>query len=280
MPVVEIFMRRGRPPEVIADITAAVHEALVEAYEVHGDDRFQIVSQHEPHELVFDPHFAGGPRTDDFLLVRVTAGKPRSVETKRKLYVLMVRNLATCAAIEPADVFIIVDNVEMTDLSVSGGRPFDVVLKGIAAEQDVSSETQPELRESHQWHRKGLQVRNEVMGHEFVAKALAGAVGTESQALQEYVTEQVWGAIWTRADLDRRSRSLVTLGVLIATRAYEELVGHVRAALRNGLTTKEIREVVFHTAGYCGSPAALSAMRVVQRVLDENSIVSTLVDTA
>lgn len=114
----------------------------------------------------------------------------------------------------------------------------------------------------------GLDVRREVMGEQYVARALTGAENTDSAALQDFVTDTVWGGVWTRPGLDRRSRSLLNLGILIALRAHEELAGHVRGALRNGLTRTEITETVIHTAGYCGAPAALAAMRVVQKVLD------------
>ena len=80
--------------------------------------------------------------------------------------------------------------------------------------------------------------------------------------------EHVFGALWTRPGLDRRSRSLVTLGALIALRAENELRGHVRGALRNGLTRAEIVEAVIHAGAYCGAPAGLAAMRVVQEVLE------------
>ncbi|MDI9896436.1 carboxymuconolactone decarboxylase family protein [Rhodococcus sp. IEGM 1381] len=114
----------------------------------------------------------------------------------------------------------------------------------------------------------GLQVRQDVMGEEFVERAFANAEHTDSAALQDFVTDTVWGGVWTRPGLDHRSRSLLNLGILIALRAHEELAGHVRGALRNGLTRTEITETVIHTAGYCGAPAALAAMRVVQKVLD------------
>lgn len=114
----------------------------------------------------------------------------------------------------------------------------------------------------------GLEVRRNVMGHEYVEKAFASAADTDSAALQDFVTDTVWGGVWTRPGLDSRSRSLLNLGILIALRAHEELAGHVRGALRNGLTRTEITETVVHTAGYCGAPAALAAMRVVQKVLD------------
>lgn len=120
----------------------------------------------------------------------------------------------------------------------------------------------------------GLSVRREVMGDEFVDRALARTDGTESEPLQRFVTEHVWDAVWNRPGLDRRSRSLLNLGILTALRAHEELAGHVRGALTNGLTREEIVEAVIHAAGYCGAPAALSAMRVVQKVLDESGVAS------
>ncbi|MEZ5212683.1 carboxymuconolactone decarboxylase family protein [Gordonia sp. PP30] len=115
----------------------------------------------------------------------------------------------------------------------------------------------------------GFAVRRAVMGDDFVDRALNRTAGTESEELQRLVTEHVWGAIWTRPGLDRRSRSLLNLGILTALRAHEELGGHVRGALANGLTRTEIVESIVHTAGYCGAPAALSAMKVVQAVFDE-----------
>ncbi len=121
--------------------------------------------------------------------------------------------------------------------------------------------------ESAMWEA-GLSVRREVMGDSFVDQSLARTEGTESAELQRFVTEHVWGAVWTRPGLDRRSRSLLNLGMLTALRAHEELAGHVRGALNNGLTREEIVETIIHTAGYCGAPAALSAMRIVQQTFD------------
>lgn len=114
----------------------------------------------------------------------------------------------------------------------------------------------------------GLEIRREVMGDDFVERAFDRARGTDSEALQEFVTEHAWGAVWSRPGLDRRSRSLLNIGMLIALRAENELRGHIRGALRNGLTRTEITEAVIHSAVYCGSPAALAAMRVTQEVLE------------
>ncbi|MGU3436177.1 carboxymuconolactone decarboxylase family protein [Actinomycetes bacterium M1A6_2h] len=105
------------------------------------------------------------------------------------------------------------------------------------------------------------------MGDAFVDQALSNAAGTDSENLQTHITDHVWGAVWTRPGLDRRSRSLLNLGMLIALRADHELAGHVRGALTNGLTRDEIVEAVIHASGYVGAPAALSAMRVVQKAL-------------
>ena len=114
----------------------------------------------------------------------------------------------------------------------------------------------------------GLTVRREVMGPDFVERALTRTAGTDSEQLQEFVTEHVWDAVWNRPGLDRRSRSLLNLGMLIALRAHGELKGHVRGALRNGLTRTEIVEAVIHASAYSGAPAGLSAMAVVQEALD------------
>lgn len=116
---------------------------------------------------------------------------------------------------------------------------------------------------------QGFATRREVMGDGFVDRAMARAEGTASEAIQYVVTENVWGAIWNRPGLGRRDRSLLNIGMLIALRANAELAGHVRGGLTNGLTREEITEAVIHASGYCGAPAALSAMKTVQEVFDE-----------
>ena len=115
---------------------------------------------------------------------------------------------------------------------------------------------------------EGLQVRREVMGAEFVDRAM-GSASEFARPLQELVTEVVWGALWTREGLDRRTRSLLNLGMLTALGRSQELAGHVRGALRNGCTEQEVQEALLQTLGYCGAPAALEAFRVAERVLEE-----------
>jgi 4-carboxymuconolactone decarboxylase len=91
--------------------------------------------------------------------------------------------------------------------------------------------------------------------------------GGFADELGELSIDHVFGALWTRPGLDRRSRSLVTLGALIALRSADELKFHFQIALRNGLTIEEIEEVIYHIAGYAGYPAAATARRVGHEVL-------------
>ena len=114
----------------------------------------------------------------------------------------------------------------------------------------------------------GMRVRREVLGDEHVDRAIAST--TEFTAdFQELITRYAWGEIWSRPGLDRRTRSAITLTALIALGHYDELAMHVRAALRNGLTPDEIKEVLLQSAIYCGVPAANRAFAIAQRVLDE-----------
>jgi 4-carboxymuconolactone decarboxylase len=117
-------------------------------------------------------------------------------------------------------------------------------------------------------YEAGLKVRREVLGDEHVDRALSSA--TEfTQPFQEYITRAAWGEAWTRPGLDRKTRSCITLAILTALRAENEIPMHVRAAIRNGLTPEEILEVLIHTAVYAGVPAANSAVAIANQVLNE-----------
>ncbi len=116
---------------------------------------------------------------------------------------------------------------------------------------------------------QGEKVRREVLGDAHVDRATAAATDF-TRPFQDYLTEAAWGSVWTREGLDRRTRSCVTLTALVARGHLEELAMHVRAALRNGLTPDEIKEVLLHSAIYCGVPAANAAFAVAQRVLAEH----------
>jgi 4-carboxymuconolactone decarboxylase len=112
----------------------------------------------------------------------------------------------------------------------------------------------------------GMAMRRAVLGDAHVDRAVAST--TEFTAgFQDLITRFAWGSVWSRPELDRRTRSCVTLAVLTALRCSDELAMHVRAAVRNGLTPAEISEVILHTAVYAGVPAANTAYAVAQRAL-------------
>lgn len=116
----------------------------------------------------------------------------------------------------------------------------------------------------------GLDVRRDVLGPEYVRNAL-GPDGADPTPLQQLVTEYGWGFVWSRTELPRATRSLITVALLTALNRPHELVAHTRGALRNGCPPEEIIESVLHCAPYCGIPASLDAMRIVQEVLDEHA---------
>ncbi|MFI8192706.1 4-carboxymuconolactone decarboxylase [Streptomyces sp. NPDC085946] len=116
----------------------------------------------------------------------------------------------------------------------------------------------------------GAKVRREVLGDAHVDRALAEA-DAFSGDFQEFVTRYAWGEVWDRPGLDRRTRSCITLTALVAGGHLEELASHTRAALRNGLTPGEIKEVLLQAAVYCGVPAAGRAFKVAQQVIREET---------
>ncbi|MGA5067695.1 alpha/beta fold hydrolase [Streptomyces exfoliatus] len=117
-------------------------------------------------------------------------------------------------------------------------------------------------------YEQGLGLRREVLGDAHVDQALAD---DPDGGFQELVTRYAWGEVWSRPGLDRRTRSVVTLTALIAGGHREALADHTRAALRNGLSPEELREIVLHAGVYCGFPAAETALRVVARVVEEET---------
>jgi len=119
-------------------------------------------------------------------------------------------------------------------------------------------------------YEAGMRVRREVLGDAHVDRATAASDGAIDAAFQRWLTGTAWGGPWDRAEqLDRRTRSCITVAVLTALRAEGELALHLRAARRNGVSPEELAEVIMHTAVYAGVPAANSAMAVVKQVLAE-----------
>jgi 4-carboxymuconolactone decarboxylase len=114
---------------------------------------------------------------------------------------------------------------------------------------------------------QGLARRKQVMGEDFVAKAFGKATDF-TLPMQHYITRNAWGDVWQRADLDLKTRSLITMAMLIALGKQHELKGHVRGALNNGASVAEIQEVLLHASIYCGVPAAVEAFRSAAEVVD------------
>ncbi|HBY40333.1 MAG TPA: 4-carboxymuconolactone decarboxylase [Alteromonas sp.] len=115
-------------------------------------------------------------------------------------------------------------------------------------------------------YQQGMAVRREVMGDEFVDRALNSA-SDFIQPMQELATSNAWGEVWVREGISKKTRSLVTIATLAALKASNELKGHVRGALRNGCTVQEIQEVLLHSAVYCGMPSGLEAFRAADEVI-------------
>src|SRR5437764_10799551 len=118
-------------------------------------------------------------------------------------------------------------------------------------------------------HDAGMKVRREVLGDDHVDRAVQ-ATTAFTAAFQDFITRFAWGSVWTRRQLDRRTRSAITLATLTALGRENELAIHVRGARRNGMSDEEIGEVLLHTAVYAGLPAANAAFAVAQRVLEED----------
>ena len=114
----------------------------------------------------------------------------------------------------------------------------------------------------------GMKARREVLGDAHVDRSLAQA-DELTKPLQDLVIEYGWGAIWARPGLDRRSRSLINIGMLTALNRPHELRVHLKGALNNGCSREEIVEAALQTAVYCGMPAALDTMRHVKQVFTE-----------
>jgi 4-carboxymuconolactone decarboxylase len=115
---------------------------------------------------------------------------------------------------------------------------------------------------------KGLSIRRQVLGAEYVDKAFATA-DDFNRPLQELVTQYCWGEIWGRPGLDKKTRSILNLGMLSALNRPHEIKAHVRGALANGLTKDEIKEVFLQVAIYCGVPAAVDSFRIAKETFKE-----------
>jgi 4-carboxymuconolactone decarboxylase len=115
---------------------------------------------------------------------------------------------------------------------------------------------------------EGMRIRREILGDEHVEAAVESTT-SDTDDFQDLITRYAWGEIWARPGLDRRTRSAVTLMALVALNREHELALHIRAALRNGLTREEIKEVLLQSAIYCGVPVANHGFKLAAEILAE-----------
>jgi 4-carboxymuconolactone decarboxylase len=117
--------------------------------------------------------------------------------------------------------------------------------------------------------REGMKVRRSVLGDAHVDRSVAGRSELNGEFL-DLITRFAWGEIWARPGLERRTRSLLCIAMMVALGREEELALHLRAAANNGVTRDEIKEVLLQTAVYCGLPAANSAFHLAARVFADD----------
>lgn len=165
---------------------------------------------------------------------------------------------------------------EITD-AVAGEATFAVVadaahISAVEQAAAVSRHLLEHLDADRPGHAAGMAVRREVLGEAHVERAQEGTTALTAD-FQDFITRYAWGDVWTRPDLDRRTRSAVTLAVLMTLGHDGEFAMHVRAALRNGLTVDEIREVLLHVAIYAGVPVANHAYAIANQVLADEGLV-------
>ena len=123
-------------------------------------------------------------------------------------------------------------------------------------------------------YKKGLKIRTEVLGSEYVDKAINSATDF-NRDFQEFMTEYCWGAVWGRDGLERKQRSLNNLCMLAAFNRPAEFEVHFKGAIKNGCSIEEIKETLLQIGIYCGVPAAVEAFRIGKRVIDEMEALKT-----
>ena len=117
-------------------------------------------------------------------------------------------------------------------------------------------------------YEQGMAVRRKVLGDAHVNRSLENLKPLNSE-FQDFITRYAWGDIWTRPGLSHHTRSMITIAMLIALNREAELKMHLRAASNNGVTRDELKELIMHSALYCGLPAANATMHLAQQVFDD-----------
>jgi len=122
MPFARISLHRGKSSGYLLRLSEELHGALVESFEVPATDRFQVIHQHEVGELIFDRDYLGGPRSEDFVLIAITAGRIRDTATKQRFYRRLVERLRVAPGIDPEDVMVVISTTQADEWSFGGGR--------------------------------------------------------------------------------------------------------------------------------------------------------------
>ncbi|MBB4439766.1 MULTISPECIES: tautomerase family protein [Rhizobium] len=121
MPFVRISLRKGKSPDYLKALSDNIQHALVDTFDVPENDRFQTIHQHDENELIFDRTYLAGPRSDDFVYISITIGRPRTAETKKALYRRLVDLLAQSPGLRPEDVMIVISTSAPEDCSFGDG---------------------------------------------------------------------------------------------------------------------------------------------------------------
>lgn len=122
MPFSRITLLKGKTPDYLRALSESLHQALVECFEVPANDRFQAIHQLAPEEFLFDRHYQCGPRSDDFVLIAITAGRQRNTEIKKAFYARLVELLAVAPGIRREDVMVVISTTATDEWSFGNGR--------------------------------------------------------------------------------------------------------------------------------------------------------------
>ena len=118
----------------------------------------------------------------------------------------------------------------------------------------------------------GLKTRKEVLGSDYVENSIRNATDFD-RPFEEFIPSSAWDGVWNRGPLDRKTKSLITLSILVALRAEDEIALHLRGAINNGLTPDEIMAMLIHASVYAGVPSSLTGVRVAKKVFSELGVI-------
>ena len=161
MPFVNISLARGKSGEYIEAVSRAVHDALVTELQMRPEDKFQLITQHEPGEMVFNPDFRGGPRSDDWIVFTITHGLDRGEQAKRRFYQTLVRLLEQSPGVQPADVFVMMTVTPPENFSFADG----VIATDVAAAEALDAAAKSPGSRVAYTHAEMAYAVTELLGH-------------------------------------------------------------------------------------------------------------------